>query len=175
MRAAVISHVGSKRRSPDQSRQVSLEGYTPGLLVRTVVAHRDLTAVSRGPRRALAQGPPGAGFWVVDQEWESGARAMRKVSYHSNFLTILTLSHPAGEGSFHIGENDGGGVNGDGISAENFRSRTYPPRAGMHRSICSRTMGVASRISISMDLNTSRKNIAPGPIPPRQARKRDSD
>jgi hypothetical protein len=27
-------------------------------------------------------------------------------------------------------------------------------------------MGVASRISISMDLNTSRKNIAPGPIPP---------
>jgi hypothetical protein len=30
-----------------------------------------------------------------------------------------------------------------------------------------RTMGVASRISISMDLNASRKSIAAGPIPPR--------
>jgi hypothetical protein len=42
---------------------------TPGKSVQTVVARRDLTEVSRGPYRAQAQGPQGAAFWAVDQDW----------------------------------------------------------------------------------------------------------
>jgi hypothetical protein len=47
----------------------------------------------------------------------------------------------------------------------------YPP-AGEETGLRLRTMGVASRISISIDLNASRKNIAAGPIPPAPARNR---
>jgi hypothetical protein len=57
-------------------------------------------------------------------------------------------------------------------SRRNYRCRTYTPPAGEETGLRLRTMGVASRISISIDLNASRKNIAAGPIPPAPARNR---